>query len=105
MSRDCGLSTLGRNRSGRSTMIRLLVTIAIAGAVFAVPATFGAARSAGKAPTKATVVIRHQLRGCHSWSVNGNASRPAQSARLGRGGTMTFIDNDVMAHKLIQKSG
>jgi len=55
--------------------------------------------------TKATVTIRHQVRGCHNWAVNGGAYRPAQQIRLARGGTVTFVNNDVMPQKLVQKSG
>jgi plastocyanin len=91
-------------------MKRLLIILA--GFSLAIPimvglATTGSAatRSVVKAPTKATVTIRHQMRGCHTWSVNGNAYRAAQSASLARGGTIMFIDNDVMSHKLIQTRG
>jgi plastocyanin len=64
-----------------------------------------AAAIASAAPKSATIVIRHQLRGCHSWSVNGGAYKPAQTVTLARGGTVTFTNNDVMPHKLIKTSG
>lgn len=60
---------------------------------------------ASAAPKSATVVIRHQLRGCHSWSVNGGPFKPTQSLTLARGGGVTVIDNDVMPHQLIKTSG
>jgi len=64
-----------------------------------------AAAIASAAPKSATVVIRHQLRGCHSWSVNGGAYKPTQSLTLARGATVTFTNNDVMPHQLIKTSG
>jgi plastocyanin len=64
-----------------------------------------AAAIASAAPKSATVVIRHQTRGCHSWSVNGGAYKPTQSLTLARGGTVTFTNNDVMPHHVIKTSG
>jgi plastocyanin len=63
------------------------------------------AAAASAAPSSSTIVIRHQVRGCHTWSVNGGPYKAAQSTTIARNGTMTIIDNDVMPHKLIQKSG
>jgi plastocyanin len=71
-------------------------------------AAFGApARqsTASNAPRHSTIMIRHQMRGCHSWSVNGGVYKPSLSTNLASGGTITFVDNDIMPHKLIQKSG
>jgi plastocyanin len=62
-------------------------------------------QGAAKAPAKSTITIRHQLKGCHTWSANGGAYRATQQTTLARGGTITFVDNDVMPHKLVQKSG
>jgi plastocyanin len=85
-------------------MKRLLaITVtAIAGA-----ALVAAIASAGtaKAPKTATVMIRHQMRGCHAWSVNGGAFKPTQTLTLARGGTIAFVNNDVMPHRLVEKSG
>ena len=53
----------------------------------------------------ATLTIRHQLRGCHTWSVNGGAYKASQSITLHRGDALTVIDNDIMPHKLVQVSG
>jgi plastocyanin len=58
-----------------------------------------------KAPKRTTIMIRHQVRGCHTWSVNGGAYRATQSTRLARGGTITFMNMDVMPHKLVKTSG
>ena len=53
----------------------------------------------------ATITIKHQTRGCHSWSLDGKTWRASQSLTLVRGGVLTVVDNDVMPHKLIQISG
>ena len=58
-----------------------------------------------KAPKNSKIMIRHQVRGCHSWSVNGGAYRAALSTSLARGGTITFMNMDVMPHKLVKTSG
>jgi hypothetical protein len=55
--------------------------------------------------TNAILTIRHQIRGCHAWSLNGSAYKPFQSGRIHAGSTLTVIDNDVMPHKLVQTSG
>lgn len=62
-------------------------------------------RNVAKAPAKSTITIRHQMHGCHAWAVNSGAYRAAQTTTLARGGTITFIDNDIMAHKLVRTSG
>ena len=66
--------------------------------VLAVPST-------AAAPSSASIVIRHQLRGCHTWSVNGGAYRPMLEARVRRGGSITITNNDPMVHKLLQLAG
>jgi plastocyanin len=62
-------------------------------------------QQATKAPAKSTITIRHQMKGCHAWSVDGGPYRALQRTTLARGGTITFVDNDVMPHKLVQTSG
>jgi len=64
-----------------------------------------ATQHVAKAPAKATVTIRHQTRGCHSWSLNSGVSRASLTTTLARGGTIRFVDNDVMSHKLVKTSG
>ncbi|HEY8842678.1 MAG TPA: hypothetical protein VIM23_02120 [Gaiellaceae bacterium] len=64
-----------------------------------------ATQHVAKAPAKATVTIRHQTRGCHSWSLNSGVSRASLTTTLARGGTIRFVDNDVMPHKLMKTSG
>ena len=64
-----------------------------------------ATQHVAKAPAKATVTIRHQTRGCHSRSLNSGVSRASLTTTLARGGTIRFVDNDVMSHKLVKTSG
>jgi plastocyanin len=63
--------------------------------------------AAGAAPAakNARVMIRHQMQGCHAWSVNGGAYKASQNAHITRGATITFMNNDVMPHKLVKTSG
>jgi len=53
----------------------------------------------------ASLVIRHQLRGCHAWSLNGGTYRPSQTAEIRAGGWISVTNNDVMAHKLVKVAG
>ncbi len=76
-----------------------ILTAAVAAAVVA-----GAAAAAAP-PIHASLLIRHQLRGCHSWSVNGGPFSPSQAVVLSRGGSITVTNNDVMSHALIETSG
>ena len=77
--------------------ILLLTVLGTALVAFAVPAL--------AAPVGATLVIRHQVRGCHSWSLNGGAWKATQHIRLARGGSLVVANNDVMFHKLVKVSG
>jgi hypothetical protein len=53
----------------------------------------------------ATITIRHQTQGCHSWSLDGKTWHASQTLTLVRGGVLAVVDNDVMPHKLIQLRG
>jgi plastocyanin len=55
--------------------------------------------------TGTTLTIRHEMQGCHAWSVNGGAYKPSQSVTLKKGATLNVVDNDVMPHKLVKLSG
>ena len=46
-------------------------------------------QQAAKAPVKSTITIRHQMRGCHAWSVNGSADLATQKTTLAPSGVPT----------------
>jgi hypothetical protein len=56
-------------------------------------------------PKSAALVIRHQVRGCHSWSLNGGPFIVRQMVTLSRGGSLTVTNNDLMVQDLIKTSG
>jgi hypothetical protein len=72
--------------------LTMLVALALAG-------------SAVAATNNATLTIKHQTRGCHSWSFDGKSWHATQAIKIVRGGVLTVVDNDVMPHKLTQVSG
>jgi plastocyanin len=63
------------------------------------------AASAASTTGHASVLIRHQTHGCHSWSVNGGAFTASHSIALHRGGWLAVTNNDVMPHTLVLTSG
>jgi plastocyanin len=77
--------------------------------LLALAATLGltgaAAAAATSAPGHASLLIRHQTRGCHTWSANGDAFKASQSIALRRGGWLAVTNNDVMPHTLVLTSG
>ena len=78
----------------------------IRGAVLALAALSAlAVTSAAPAHSTATVTIRHQTRGCQSWSFNSGPFRATQSVTLRAGTVLRFTNNDVMPHKLVQAAG
>ena len=78
----------------------------IRGAVLALAALSAlAVTSAAPANSTATVTIRHQMRGCHSWSFNSGPFKASQSITLRAGTVLRFTNNDVMPHKLVQTTG
>jgi len=78
--------------------MKLSLTILVAFAL-------AAAGSALASSNSATITIKHQTRGCHSWSLDGKTWRASQSVTLVQGGTLAVVDSDVMPHTLIQVSG
>ena len=80
-------------------MKRTVLLTALGAAVLAI------ALPASAAPGGASLVIRHQVRGCHSWSLNGGAWKATQHIRLARGGSLVVTNNDVMFHKVVKVSG
>ena len=75
----------------------LVLTVVLTGLSFAL--------TASAAPGGGTLTIRHQVKGCHSWSLNGGAWKTIQQIRLARGGSIVVTNNDVMFHKLVKLSG
>lgn len=65
----------------------------------------GIPAGASAAPMSATLTIRHQLRGCHTWSLNGGAYTVVQRLTVARGGSLLIRNNDVMPHRLVKGSG
>jgi hypothetical protein len=68
-------------------------------------AALAAASVASAAPASASVLIRHETHGCHSWSVNGGTFKAIQKLTLSVKGTLTVTNNDVMPHKFVELSG
>ena len=65
----------------------------------------GTASAAASAPGHDSLLIRHQMRGCHTWSANGGAFKASQSVTLRHGGWLVVTNNDVMPHTLVLTSG
>jgi plastocyanin len=64
-----------------------------------------AVTSAAPAVGTGTIAIRHQMRGCHSWSFTSGPFKPSLSGSVKAGTVLRFTNNDVMPHKLIQTAG
>ena len=77
------------------------ISIALAG-LAASAVLVGAAVAA---PSAATLTIRHQVKGCHTWAFTGGQWKAGQAITLARGAKLTVIDNDIMPHTLVQVSG
>jgi plastocyanin len=78
----------------------------IRGAVLALAALAAlAVTSAAPAGSGATMTIRHQMRGCHSWSFNHGLFKPSLFVSVKAGTVLRFTNNDVMPHKLVQAAG
>jgi hypothetical protein len=72
------------------------LTLATAAVVFAATASAHAPK---------TVTIRHQMRGCHSWSFANGPYKATLKIRVDRDMTLRFVNDDVMPHKLVQLAG
>ena len=64
-----------------------------------------AVTSAAPAGGTASIAIRHQMRGCHSWSFNSGPFKPSLSINVRAGTVLRFTNNDVMPHELVQAAG
>ena len=64
------------------------------------------ATTASAAPKHVSIVIHHQTHGCHAWAVGANGVyKPTLKVVVARGATLTFVNNDVMPQKIVQKAG
>jgi hypothetical protein len=77
--------------------IPLFVLFAFAGALAVV--------ALAAPPAQGWLTIRHQVHGCHSWSLNGGPDAPDQAVAIRLGGSITVTNDDVMPHELIETSG
>jgi plastocyanin len=82
-------------------MKRLLISVSLVALVVGagVPALAATQAKSG------SIVIRHQLRACHTWSLNGGPYKPSLDVRLAPGRSLTITNADPMVHKLIQEDG
>ena len=67
-------------------------------AMFAITAT-------ASAHLPKTVTIRHQVRGCHTWSFDSGPYKASLRVRIDRDSGLFVTNDDVMPHKLIQLAG
>lgn len=52
------------------------------------------------------LIIRHQMRGCHAWSLGlSGAAKVSQTVWLKQGVHLGIGNNDVMPHRLVQVAG
>jgi plastocyanin len=77
-----------------SLILTLAVTLGLAGTA-----------SASSAPGHDSLLIRHQMHGCHTWSANSGAFKTNLSVTLHHGGWLAITNNDVMPHTLVLTSG
>jgi plastocyanin len=78
--------------------IPLLTLLVLAGVLTALA-------PAATSHNQASLVIRHQTRGCHAWSLDRGAFKASQIVYLQRGATIDVTNNDVMPHRLVVMSG
>src|SRR5439155_3990714 len=90
-------------RRKEQVMKRLLIVLAGLALVGSLAA--GGFAATAKAQKNPKVMIRHQMRDCHTWSANGGKFAATVSTNLTRGGTIVFTNNDVMPHKIVKTSG
>jgi hypothetical protein len=61
--------------------------------------------SSASAHGTATITIRHQMHGCHTWAFDAGPYKATLNLQLKRGELLTVRNNDVMPHKLVRTSG
>ena len=88
---------------------RMLVgTLAAAALVLVLSACGGSdeqtATPAPTAPDSAKLTILHVQEGCHIWS-DGKRQAATMRLAMAEGGTLTLLNNDIDAHRLVQLAG
>jgi hypothetical protein len=78
--------------------------IAATAATAVLAAVLGTSALGAPAPSN-TLVIRHMVKGCHTWSLNGAKSAVNQVIKLHPGQSLTIRNTDVMPHQLVKTSG
>jgi hypothetical protein len=56
-------------------------------------------------PVVGTLTIRHELVGCHSWSLNGGTYVENQTVHLVPGQSLDVVNHDTCTHTLVKKQG
>ncbi len=74
-------------------------------AVIAVGITSALLAGQATASSSITITIHHQKVGCHAWAVGSGPYKVVQTLAVKPGTTLTFTDNDVMGHTLLQLTG
>lgn len=52
-----------------------------------------------------TITIRHQMRGCHTWSFANGPYKASLKVKADRDTSLVVVNDDVMPHKLLQVAG
>ena len=81
-------------------MNKLTSTLVLAAVIAALTAA-----SASASPPSHQILISHEVKGCHAWSLDGDAFAAKQTLTATPGTRLSFVDNDVMPHRLFQVSG
>src|SRR5438477_3632714 len=83
-----------------ANMNRMFAAIAAVASVAALSA--GVAAGSG---SQDQITIRHQVRGCHTWSYDGGLFAAALVVKLKAGSTLTVTNVDMMPHRLLRTAG
>lgn len=77
--------------------------IRVAASAFAVTALVFTGVASAHAPQ--TIMIRHQMRNCHTWSFANGPFKASLKIRVDQDATIRFVNNDMMPHRLVQLAG